>query len=274
MTTTLAPAPTPIHQEQGLASIPLGIDSAQNPGTSVRKALQLLEAFTGLKRPVGVSELARRASLPKSTAYRLLSALETGNFIERVGSNYQLSLRAFELGCSVREVRNRDVTGVAFPYLCELFAQTRHVVQLGMFDGNDIVLLEQLHPIGGARVPDSVGDRLPANCTALGKAMLAFSSRAEIDAYLANPLESRTQRSVTDARSFVEHLVISRRSGVAVEISECHAGLSSVAAPVLSGGRAIGAVSITAPSTAFNERALAATVRAVSTQITAALSAA
>ncbi|QEE60414.1 IclR family transcriptional regulator [Salinibacterium sp. dk2585] len=273
MTTTLAPAPA-LPQEQALANITLGIDSAQNPGTSVRKALQLLEAFTGLKRPVGVSELARRALLPKSTAYRLLSALETGNFVERVGCNYQLSLRTFELGCSVREVRNRSVIGAAFPYLCELFAQTRQVVQLGMLDGSDVVLLEQLHPVGGARVPDSVGDRLPANCTALGKVMLAFSSRAEIAEYLGTPLEARTQRSVTDSRSFVEHLAISRRSGVAVEISECHSGLSSVAAPVLSGGRAIGAVSITTASTAFNERALAATVRAVSTQITAALAAA
>lgn len=271
--TTLAPAP-PLRSRNEDIGLSLGGDSAQNPGTSVRKALQLLEAFSGVKRPLGVSELARRAGLPKSTAYRLLTALETGEFIERVGSNYQLSLRAFELGCSVREVRNRGVIGAAFPYLCELFAQTRHVVQLGMLDGSDVVILEQLNPLSGARITTSVGDRLPANCTSLGKAILAFSTRADIDGFLADPLQSRTKRSVTDPHMFVEHLVISRRSGVAVEISECHSGLSSISAPVLSHGRAIGAVSITTASTEFNERALAVTLRSVSTQITAALAAA
>lgn len=270
---TFAPARQSLRNEAS-AAMPLGLDATQNLGTSVRKAMQLLEAFSGLKRPAGVSELARRAGLPKSTAHRLLSVLETGTFIERVGLRYQLSLRAFQLGASVREVRNRDVIGAAFPYLCELFAQTRHIVQLGVLDGSDVVLLEQLQPINGIPVLDSVGDRLPANCSALGKAILAFSSRAEIDEFLSETLESRTQRSVTDQRLLVEHLAISRRSGVAVEISECHSGLSSIAAPVLLRGRAIGAVSVTTASTAFNEQALAATIRAVSTQITAALAAA
>ncbi|WP_159078229.1 IclR family transcriptional regulator [Salinibacterium hongtaonis] len=271
MTDTISPARMQVRQDE-LTSI--GIDSVHNPGTSVRKALQLLEAFSGVKRPIGVSELARRAGLPKSTAHRLLSALESGSFVERIGCNYQLSLRAFELGAGVREVRNRGVVGAAFPYLCELFAQTRQVVQLGMLDGNEVVLLEQLHPVSGVRTLDSVGDRLPANCTALGKAILAFSARSAIDAYLKDALTARTQRSVTDPRVFVEHLAVSRQLGVAVEISECHSGLSSIAAPVLVRGRAIGAVSITTASTAFNERALASTLRTVSTQITAALAAA
>jgi IclR family KDG regulon transcriptional repressor len=271
--TTLAPA-RPVTPRTDIGFIPLGIDAAQNPGTSVRKALQLLEAFSGLKHPVGVSELARRADLPKSTAYRLLSALETGEFVERVGCNYQLSLRAFELGCSVRDVRNRGVISAAFPYLCELFAEIRQVVQLAMLDGSDVVILEQLLPISGLRATTTVGDRLPANCTALGKAILAFSNRADIEEYLAAALPSRTQRSVTDPRRFVEQLAIARRSGVAVEISECHPGLSSIAAPVLVRGRAIGAISITAASTMFNEHALAATIRSASTQISTALAAA
>src|SRR5690606_17835924 len=69
--------------------------------TSVGKALRLLAAFRGLTPPVGVSELARRSGLPKSTAFRFLADLEEVGFVERVGANYRLGLALFGLGSRV-----------------------------------------------------------------------------------------------------------------------------------------------------------------------------
>lgn len=270
---TICAPVAPAAQDQIDGPVALDI-TAQHAGASVWKALQLLDAFRGFRRPVGVSALARQAGLPKSTSHRLLSALARGEFVERVGSEYQLSLKAFELGCSVREVRNRGLVGTAFPYLCELFAQTRQTIQLGMLDGPDIVLLEQLHPLKCTTLPHAVGDRIPANCTSLGKAILSVGGRERVEGFLAEPLAARTARSVADPHVFIEHLLRTRRSGVAVEISESTMGVASIAAPIIRQGQVLGAVSISTPSAAFDERALASTIRSVSTQISAALLAA
>src|SRR3712207_5088672 len=102
---------TPLEPVQDLPRSPPPTD----PATSVGKALALMEAFDSPAASIGVTELARRAGLPKSTAFRLLAVLEVGNFVERNGNRYCLGRRLFELGNMVSYCRPRNLRDIALP---------------------------------------------------------------------------------------------------------------------------------------------------------------
>ena len=89
-------------------------------GTSVGKALALLDALGSGSLSLGVSELARRADLPKSTAFRLLACLAEAGFVDRLGSEYCLGRRLFELGSQISYCRPRGLRDVALPFLMRL----------------------------------------------------------------------------------------------------------------------------------------------------------
>lgn len=224
----------------------------RNGGTSVEKAMQLLSSFHGSTAPAGVSELARRAGMAKSTAFRLLAALEEGDFIDRVGKDYQLSWRVFELGSQVRSSRHGRLHATALPYLCELFAETRQVVRLSVLDGDDVICLERIH--GARTMHDAirVGSRLPFNCTAAGKVLMSLSEPDDIRRALAGELRQCTPRSIIHPGVLFDQLRRARVEGVAFDREESQAGFSTLAAPVLLAGQAVAAISVAAPAKVFN----------------------
>ena len=235
--------------------------------TSVTKALQLLDAFRGSVGALGVSELARRSGLPKSTAFRLLATLESSGYVERVGRAYQLAWRLFELGNGVSACRPKGLRDIATPFLSELHSRTRWVTQLAVLDGGDVIYLEKIRGHEAVRIPSNVGGRVPANCSGLGKAMLAFSDSETIREVVEAGLARRTPYSIVDPGRFVNELRRIRNTGVSVDREEVALGLTCVAAPILFDGRAIAAVSVSGPSARFNHRAMAAEIQRIAAEI-------
>lgn len=235
--------------------------------TSVTKALQLLDAFRGAAGALGVSELARRSGLPKSTAFRLLATLESGGYVERVGRAYQLAWRLFELGNGVSACRPKGLRDIATPFLSELHVRTRLVTQLAVLDGGDVIYLEKIRGHAALRIPTNIGGRVPANCSGLGKAMLAFSDPETIRDVVEEGLARRTPYSIVDPGRFLAELRRIHASGVAVDREEAALGLTCVAAPILYEGRAIAAVSVSGPSARFNHRALAPEIQRIAAEI-------
>jgi DNA-binding IclR family transcriptional regulator len=216
--------------------------------TSVDRALALLDAFGAEGAPVGVTELARRAGLAKSTAHRLLSVLERRGLVTRQGVEYSLGLRLFELGSRVPVGTNGQLMDVAMPYLEELCALTRQTVHLAVLDDADTVYLAKLHGRSALPSPSRVGARLPAHCTGLGKAMLAFSPGAVVSRIVRHGLEPHTRHTIADPRVFAQHLDRIRHRGISFDQEETRLGLGCVAAPVLdSGDRALAAISVAGP---------------------------
>ncbi|MDH2412998.1 IclR family transcriptional regulator [Nocardioides sp. CER19] len=230
----------------------LAADESDRTVPSVTKALQLLDAFRDARGALGVSEIARLAGVPKSTAFRLLSYLEKAGFVERAGKEYLLGGRLFELGNSVPMCRRGGLREVAMPHLSELFVATGKVVQLGILEGTDVVYLEKIIARDTVDVPTAVGQRMPSACTALGKAMLAFSDRDTIGAVLDNGLVRRTRYSHVDPARFLNELRRVHQERIAFDREEVSIGLVCVAAPVLRAGRAVGAVSVSGRATQFN----------------------
>ncbi|MFM6850739.1 MAG: IclR family transcriptional regulator [Terrabacter sp.] len=215
--------------------------------TSVGKALELLAAFRGTIPELGVSELARRAGMPKSTAFRLLGDLERAGFVARSGAKYRLGLSLFELGSRVGFCRPHGLRDVAIHDLSELHIHTGLTAHLAILEGTDVVYVEKVHAGNPVRLVTVPGARLPASCTGLGKAMLAFSDGATIRAVIEAGLPRRTRNSITEPGRFVRELRRVREAGVAYDREEGTLGLSCVAAPVVVDGRVVAAISASGP---------------------------
>lgn len=245
-----------------LSSAPVtATDGQTDTSTSVLKALQLLDAFCRTSQEVGVSELSRRAGIHKSTAFRLLTTLEQGGFIDRVGTKYRLSWRMFELGNRVEHCAPQGLRDVALPYLSELFTASGRAVHLAVLHGSDIVYLEKIHSHKSTRLPSTIGGRMAATCSALGKAILAFSDKAVVQDVLARPLPRFTQYSITQAPRLIGQLHQVQREGVAHDREEAALGLTCVAAPITRQGRAVASISISSPTIGFNAATMGELVR-------------
>ncbi|MGY1820999.1 IclR family transcriptional regulator [Geodermatophilus sp. SYSU D00079] len=252
---------------------PGGTDRAGAP-TSVSKALQLLDAFRLAGPSLGVSELARRAGVPKSTAFRLLAYLEQGGYVERTGTDYRLGWRLFELGNRVHHCRPRGLRDLALPYLSELYVSTGNVVHLGVLEGVDVVYLEKIHGLRAVQTPTSVGSRMPAACVGLGKAVLAYRDPDTVRRVVSAGLERRTPYSIAEPGRFLHELGRVRTTGIAFDREEAALGLTCVAAPILVDGRAVAAISVSGSTTRFNPSVNAAHVRRAAARIAAEYTAA
>lgn len=218
--------------------------------SSASKTLALLAAMADATEPeFGVTQLGEMIGVPKSTAHRLLKALEAGGFVDRVGVKYRVGSLFFRLSEVARWSEYGELREVACRPLAWLFERSQAVaVHLAVLCGPNVLYLDKICKPAGTRLPSRVGGRFPATCTALGKAILAHSDPATVASVLDEPLPRATPRSVTGPGHLATQLGTIKRLGYATEAEEsCH-GMICVAAPVLVDGTARAAVSLSVPS--------------------------
>ena len=218
--------------------------------SSASKTLALLAAMAESAQPqFGVTQLGEMIGVPKSTAHRLLKALEAGGFVDRVGVKYRVGSLFFRLSEVARWSEYGELREVACRPLAWLFERSQAVaVHLAVLCGSNVLYLDKICKPAGTRLPSRVGGRFPATCTALGKAMLAHSDPAVVASVLDEPLARATPRSVTGPGRLATQLAEIKRLGYATEAEEACHGMVCVAAPVLIDGTARAAVSLSVPS--------------------------
>jgi DNA-binding IclR family transcriptional regulator len=230
----------------------------------------MLNAFRPGESELSLAALVRRTGLAKSTVHRMLGQLAEWDLVERTPGGYRLGMRLFELGSLVPSQRGlREATA---PFLADLFEATRETVHLAIVDGVEVVYLQKMHVRGGPKVPSRVGGRMPAYCTGVGKAMLAFSPPDRLDEVLSAGLRRRTPRTVVAPGLLRRELAEIRRRGVAFEHEQSTVGVTCVAAPVLNGEEiAVAAVSITGWANRLEPNRVAPAVRTAALGISRAL---
>ncbi|MDF2992780.1 MAG: IclR family transcriptional regulator [Microbacterium sp.] len=203
----------------------------------------VFDAFDERGEGLGVTELARRANLPKSTVSRIAADLVAQCFLERDGDKLYLGIRLFELAQTVEQPRR--LRRLAVPVLTELREVTGQTVHLAVLEGSEIVCIAILRGHHASEPPLTMGGRLPAHATALGKAILAFSPGVLVQRAIQGGLEARTPHTICEPSALLRELTGIRRLGVATELEECVPDRACVASPILShGGAAIAAVSV------------------------------
>jgi len=200
--------------------------------SSAAKALLLIDAFAGPRGVLGVTELAARARLSKSTAHRLLTVLMAQGFVRRVGDRYCLSEHLFELGNYVRLCRPNGLRHRAMPFLAELFAQTHQTIHLAVLRGTEVLYVEKLFGHDPAPCDTAIGARRPAYATALGKAMIAFSPPEIINRNLSVDFKRITPFTIVQPTQLGHALDRVRNSGYATDHEEYRLGVNCLAAPI------------------------------------------
>jgi DNA-binding IclR family transcriptional regulator len=241
---------TPSACDHGGVGVGLCVREGDEPGDTGRTVLgriaAIMDVFDRGETVLTLNDLSRRAGLPKSTVHRLIEQLRSLGWLERDHQNgYRIGMRLFELGGLALEPNHLRDT--AFPHLYALAARTGLAVQLAVLDRGEVVYLERVL-LGGFRLPTRLGGRMPAHCTALGKAMLAFDPSAT-EMVLASGLPRRTPFTITEPAELRAHLEQAHATGIAYDRRESYDGLGCVAAPIRNSGRAIAAVSVTGPVT-------------------------
>jgi DNA-binding IclR family transcriptional regulator len=253
-----------------LCQAPTGAGSTENDANSlVRRAFVVLACFSTDDRELSLAELVARTGLPKATLHRLAGQLMTAGALERSGRKYRLGVKIFELSGGVWV--QRVLRDIAMPFLQEIYEQTRETVQLALLDGDAVLYIDRVRGHNTVALPTFPGGRMPAYCTALGKAMLAFSPAETVNGIIARGLTPLSPRTVTTPHLLVAQLRNIQRTRIAYDAEESVSGVCCVAAPVLDGqGRAIAAVSVSAP-TPRARRIRAEAVRVCATRMGQAL---
>jgi DNA-binding IclR family transcriptional regulator len=224
------------------------------------KAHLILKAFTVDDDKLSLTGLVRRTGLAKASVYRLAQEMLHWGLLERVGSDYRLGLRLFELGQCVP--RQRILREAALPFMEDLLLATQETIHFAIHDGLDVVYVEKIIMHRGLSQQSRVAGRLPLHCTATGKIILAFSTEELLEEVLQAGLTSLTQRTVTSPRVLVDQVKHAREAGIATEFEEIRFGYGSLAVPVFGGDRMLaGALSITAPTSRLNVGRLTGSLR-------------
>jgi DNA-binding IclR family transcriptional regulator len=217
--------------------------------SSVRNAARLLKVFRSREKELGVSELARRLGIGKSSVHRILGTLAGEGLIEQnpATGNYRLGIVMFELGEAVRV--HLDLHAAVGPVLAALREQTRESCQVGVLDGYEVVYVDRLESPQTLRLFTETGRRVPAHCTSSGKVLLAHLAPDERDRLLrAMPLPALTPRTITDRAALDAELTRVRRRGWSEAVDEREVGVASIAVPIRDGGgEVVAALSIGAP---------------------------
>lgn len=235
-----------------------GGDSGRYSLSSVSSAVRVLCAFTAAEPELGVSELARRLGLGKSTVHRLLSTLAEGSLIERNPrtGRYRLGLKVYELGTVVSSRLNlHEAVAMHIDGLRDLTGETVHV---GILDGREVVYVERRESPHTLRLFGEVGHRNLAHCTSTGKVLLASLEDEALDEVLESAsLEAKTPHTLTSPGEVRREMESVRERGFAVNMNEAEMGVASIAAPIRdSTGNVIAAISVAGPTLRFQEDAL------------------
>lgn len=236
----------------------------------VGRAVDILSAFSPSDGDLSLAELARRTGLAKATVHRLVHQLAVSEVVEVSAQGVRLGMRLFELG--QLSLRPRMLRDAATPYLAGLASAANATVHFAVADGQDVLYVDKLDHRRTPTIGSRVGGRMPAHCTAVGKAMLAHASPAQVHAVLGQRLARRTTRTIIAPGLLERELRKVRAVGVAEEHEESTVGIACVAAPVLDrGGSAVAAVSITGRALEIRPERLADVVRAAARGISQAL---
>ena len=227
---------------------------------SIERAFAVLGALTD--GPIGVTEVADRAALPKSTAARLLLSLAREGAVEQVpgDTRYRLGPRLESLATGL--AATRSVVAIARPQLAELAASIGEAAGLSVPEGDTMHYVDQVdtdHPVG---VRDWTGARIAMHAVSSGLAVMALWPRARLDAYLGRPLERFTDRTMTDPAHLRARLQRIQLEGCAWTTGEYAEGITSVASAIAdASGEVVAAVHVHGPSYRFpgaaDERLLA-----------------
>lgn len=222
----------------------------------IDRAAQILDCFGFDHQELSVSEIGVKTELHRSTAHRILMALEYNDLIRQnpETGKYRLGIKLFKLGHQA--VSHLNLREICRPFLTRIMNETQETVHLAVLDDDQVLYLDKVEGPHALRMPSRVGRHIPTYCTSLGKAMLSCLDEQEVKAIVGKqPLRAYTTNTVKNVEQLLADVRAVRKRGYAVDNEEIEIGLRCVGAPIRDHtGGMVGAISTAAPSARLAER--------------------
>lgn len=213
---------------------------------AVERALDVLLCFTSQTSELTMSQISERIGINKSTVHRLLSTLEGKRFVERdqLTGAYRPGLRLLQLASFAMGQNNLRLLAVSF--LHDLSDRYLENVNLAVLDEADVVYVDVIEGSQRVKLAAIPGQKLPAFCTASGKAILAFLPDDQVRHILERGMPKYTPTTRTSIEEFLDDIKLVRERGFAISEGEFEDGINAVAAPICN--QPIASVSIAGPA--------------------------
>lgn len=230
---------------------------AENRVQTLERALNVLEELSTSHASLGVTQIAKRLGLGKSTVHRILQTLCWHGYVTREQENYRLGLRILDLANTLlNDLDIRKTAEAILQNTATLLGEATHLVLL---DEGEVVYIdtkESSHKT--INMSSKVGRRAPVHVTAAGKAMLAFLQEAEARQILIEKgLSKMTERSITDLEALMTQLREIRSTRIAYDFEENEIGIYCIGTPVLDyTGKVVGGISVSGPVNRMNDKGL------------------
>lgn len=198
---------------------------------SLARGLRVIESFEGHQQGRSIVEIAQSTGLSRAAIRRILLTLQLLGYVERSRQVYRLRTQVLRLGFSF--LSSSSVVEAARPVLEHISERLHESSSMSMLDGGQIVYVARAAASHVLAAGLSVGSRLPAYCTSMGRVLLAALPDAELNAYLhglrPKPYTAKTITAITKLRQVILQV---RKAGYAIVDEELETGLRSIAVPV------------------------------------------
>lgn len=215
---------------------------------SLEKGLSVLRAFAKKGPNLTLSDISQVTGMVPPTATRFIRTLEDLGYLHRDPTTrfYSLTPKILSIGFSF--VENVDVRHRVSKYLLEITKQMNVDTGCAILDHTEVVYIERFRSNSMLGLHLTVGSRLPAYNTAMGRAILAFLEPEEVEAILdASEMKSYTPNTLVEKKDLLKRLELVRKEGVAVNKQELAIGMAAIAAPVMNGSRVEGSFGASFP---------------------------
>ena len=217
---------------------------------SVHRAIDILSLFSVTQPRLGITDMSRSLGLPKPTVHGLVQTLMQRGFLTQdpETKKYSVGMRIFELGTIL--AGSLKINQVAAAPTQRLASETGLAARIAIWDEDSVLVTLNLFPAARNIQFNQLGPRVPAYCTAIGKAILAWLPEAGLDAYLKQVVFIKfTQHTLDNKAALLEDLDQVRRRGYAEDREEYLMGLACISLPLFDyTGRPVGSVSLSGSS--------------------------
>lgn len=223
---------------------------------SLERGLSVIRAFSREQPQLTLSDVARETGMTRAAARRFLITLESLGYVASDGRLFSLRPSVLQLGYAY--LSSFSLAEIAQDHLEELAEELHESCSASVLDDDDIVYVARASTNRIMTIGLSVGTRLPAYCTSMGRVLLASLGDAEIEAYLARvDLQERTAHTITSQQALHDELLRVRQQGWCLLDQELEEGVRSVAVPVRdASGRVVAAINTSAHATRVPMEAL------------------
>ncbi len=223
------------------------------------KTIDILLLFLEKEEALGITQISKELKIAKSSVHRILNTLKSRGFINQhpVTSKYWIGSRVFSLGMLYQN--NFKLHEIAHQYMKKLSDEFAEAVHLGIFDElsySQVIVVDKVEPNQRLSFSPMTGSVNPTHASALGKALLAYSTDDIRETVLSLPRDEFTRNTITDREKLQEELEKIRKQGYSVDNEELELGLVCFAVPIIAESKkeTVASISISGPKERIKKR--------------------